>query len=238
MSTAPRPTRKQRDDERRAAAAAAKLALAKTARRRRWLLIGGVAVAVVAVVAVIVVAVSRTSGPSAAPAALPSVAAAPAGGNPPWSAPKVPDENIAAADLRLLSAEGTALHFHAHLDLLVNGAPVSVPALLGINESTQMISEMHTHDTSGVIHIEAPDASRRYVLGQLFVEWGVRLDTSHLGALTTGPTKTLVAYVNGKPVTGDPAQIELSAHKQITLVYGDAGATPQVAASYAFPAGE
>ena len=237
MNTSSRPTKKQRDDERRAAAAAAKLALARAARRRKIMLVGAVAVAVAIVTTLIVVGVTRSSHPSTT-ATLPTPVAATGGGTPPWPAPVSPDDNISSAGLRLLKQEGTALHFHAHLDVRVNGTAVPVPADLGINTKTQMISEMHTHDSSGVIHIEAPDASRRYVLGQLFDEWGVRLDASHIGGLAAGTGKTLVAYVNGKPVTGDPAQIELTAHEQITLVYGDAGATPSVAASYAFPAGE
>jgi hypothetical protein len=238
VSATSRPTKKQRDDERRAAAAAAKLALAKSARRRKILLGGVVAIVVAIVTALVVAGLTRPSHQSAHGSALPNPVEAPGGGNPPWSAPVDPDAKITGAELRLLNQEGTALHFHAHLDVLINGAAVPVPADLGINVKAQKISEMHTHDASGVIHIEAPDDTRRYVLGQLFAEWGVRLDASHVGDLATSSNKTLVAYVNGKPVTGDPAQIELTAHEQITLVYGDKGTTPNVASSYKFPAGE
>lgn len=239
MAMASRPTKRQREEQRRAAAEAAKAAMAQAARRRRFMVVGGAAVAIVAVVIVVIfVVANRPSTTPSSTAPLPTPAPAAGGGNPPWPAPSNPDANVAAAGLRLLSQEGAALHFHSHLDILVNGAPVAVPSGIGINEATQKISEMHTHDTTGVIHIEAPDTSHRYALGQLFAEWGVRLDATHLGALTTGAGKTLVAYVNGKPVQGDPARIELTPHEQLTLVYGDAGATPKVASSYSFPQGE
>ena len=207
MSTGPRPVKKRRDDERRAAAAAAKLTLAKAGRRRKIRLIGVVAAAVVLVTVLIVVGVTGSSHRSTSAAALPTPVAATGGGIPPWPAPASPDGHIVGADLRLLDQEGTALHFHAHLDIAINGAAVPVPADLGINVKTQKISEMHTHDATGVIHIEAPDTTRRYVLGQLFAEWGVRLNATHIGALATSPGKTLVAYVDGKPVGGDPAGI-------------------------------
>jgi hypothetical protein len=225
--------KKQRDAERRAAAEAAKRSLAKAQRRKIIIFTAAAAVAVAVTVLVIV----TVGGSPRHATALPAPVAAPGGGVPPWSAPATPDANVVGAGLRLLTQEGTALHFHDHLDILVNNSPVPVPADLGINVKSGRLSEMHTHDTTGVIHIEAPDTTRRYVLGQLFVEWGVRLDTDHIGDLATSNTKTLTAYVNGKPVTGDPAQIELTPHEELTLVYGDATATPHVASSYAFPPG-
>lgn len=111
-----------------------------------------------------------------------------------------------------------------------------MPANLGIDLRAGVLSELHTHDTSGVLHVEAPDTGRRYLLGQLFSEWNVRLDAAHLGGLTAGTARTLTAYVDGKQVTGEPARIELRAHREIALVFGGAGAKG-VPSRYTFPAG-
>lgn len=133
--------------------------------------------------------------------------------------------------------EGTAAHFHAHLDIFVGGRVVPVVAGVGINQSTGVMSELHTHDTSGVLHVESPVKDQRYVLGQLFDEWDVRLDGTHLGGLVNGSGKTLTVYVDGKPVNGNPARIELLAHREIALVYGTSGQKANVPSSYNFPEG-
>ncbi len=111
-----------------------------------------------------------------------------------------------------------------------------MPAGIGIASST--ISELHTHQPDGVIHIEAPDNTRTYTLKQLFGEWDVALSADRIGGLVAGNGKTLTAYVDGKQVTGNPADIELVAHREIALVYGSPNATGNIPSKYAFPAGE
>jgi hypothetical protein len=154
----------------------------------------------------------------------------------PWAAPADATAGAKAAGLKVSSMEGTANHFHPHLDVIVNGKKVAVPANIGIDQGSGSMSELHTHDASGVLHIEAP-AHRRYILGQFFNEWGVRLDAHGIGGFKTGAGKTLTAYVDGKKVTVNPASIELKEHSEIALVYGDKSASVKVPDSYDFPEG-
>ena len=49
--------------------------------------------------------------------------------------------------------------------------------------------------------------------------------------------RALRLYVNGRQGSGDAATLVLAAHQEMALVYGDAGATPQVPSSYDFPSG-
>lgn len=156
---------------------------------------------------------------------------------PSWPRPDDTAARARAIGLSVAPMEGTARHFHSHLDLLVDGRPVPVPAGLGIAPAGQEMSELHTHDATGVLHIEAPTTGRRYTLGQLFTEWNVRLDATDLGGLKTGSGRTLTAYVDGRRQTGDPASIELTPHREIALVYGPAGARPKVPAVYRFTSG-
>ncbi len=226
--------------DRQARIAAAREAAARAerqARMRRLGLDGGIAVVVVAIIVGTALYVSNRGSTSAAKAALPNPPAATGTALPPWPAPADPTAGINRAGLRSGASEGTAEHFHSHLDIFVDGKRTPVPAELGINTTTGVLSELHTHDPTGVLHIEAPDTKHRFVLGQLFTEWGVRLDATQVGGLTATGGKTLRAYVNGKQVSGDPARIELTPHREIALVYGPAGQHVQVPARYAFPAG-
>jgi hypothetical protein len=157
---------------------------------------------------------------------------------PPWPAPADALAGARAAGLSIAPMEGSVSHFHAHLDVIVNGKPVPVPANIGISQTEQALSEMHTHDERGVIHLESPTNKKRFILGQFFDEWQVKLTATSIGGLKTDAGHTLTVYVDGKQQTGDPASIELVAHREITLVYGPAGAKVNVPKSYTFQSGE
>jgi hypothetical protein len=129
-----------------------------------------------------------------------------------------------------LPREGTVLHIHQHLDLYVNGAKITLPALVGIDIPLQFITEVHTHDTTGIIHVESP-VQRTFTLGQLFGEWGVKLTASCVGRYC-GPLKW---WVNGQRVTGDPSQLILRSHQEIAIAEGPPPLI--VPKSYGFPPG-
>ncbi len=143
---------------------------------------------------------------------------------------------LRAIGLPALSAEGSALHIHQHLDIIVNGTPADVPAGIGINETARFISPLHTHDETGVIHVESDDV-RDFTLGDFFDVWGVRLTTKCVGGYCSDRTKTLKIFSNGKPVGGDPRALVLKSHQEIALVYGQARAARSVPSSYRFAPG-
>jgi hypothetical protein len=117
-----------------------------------------------------------------------------------------------------LGSEGTVEHIHQHLDIFVDGKHVTVPALIGIYDS-QYITELHTHDTSGVMHVESP-VKRNFTLGQFFGVWGVRLDSNCIGGYCKPKTPWRV-YVNGLNQPGNPAELVLKKHQEIAMVIGD-----------------
>lgn len=170
-----------------------------------------------------------------------AAAPAPAGGAPPWHAPSDPLARTRAAGLRPERREQLAYHVHAHLDVFVNGRPVTVPAGIGINirdpgvhsatDATHgrsyggirlcarpCISPLHTHDNTGVLHTESPTPTPNR-LGQFFVEWGVRLSRSCVGGYCR-PQAPIAIFVNGKLYNGDPRSIELADHSEIAVVVG------------------
>ena len=96
---------------------------------------------------------------------------------------------------------------------------------------------MHSHDTSGVIHIESP-VQRQFSLGEFFSEWGVSLSADNIGALHEADGKTVRAYVNGTLRTGNQAAIIFAPHDQIALIYGVPRAGETIPAHFDFPRGE
>ncbi|AXJ09884.1 hypothetical protein [Arthrobacter sp. PM3] len=147
-------------------------------------------------------------------------------------------ERIKAAGLPVLNMEGAAEHFHAHLDVFVDGKPVAVPADIGFSFSAagqpDGISALHTHDESGIIHIEAPAAGDTYTLGQILTEWGVLDGTGKPGTAHSGISDWTVA-VNGAKQDGPAQAVVLKAHDEIVLFHGTA--PDPLPATFTFPAG-
>ena len=139
----------------------------------------------------------------------------------------------------LLPAEGNVLHIHEHLDIFSEGKHVGVPALIGIKVKSgnqPEFAELHTHDATGVIHLESTRA-QAFSLGQFFGVWGVYLAKNCVGGLCS-PPGAFTAYVNGKqvPANADLDRLVLEQHDEITLVYGTPPA--KIPSSYNWPAGE
>jgi hypothetical protein len=99
------------------------------------------------------------------------------------------------------------------------------------------LAPLHTHQQDGIIHIEN-SVPATFVLGQFFVEWGVRLTADCIGGSCAGNGKELAFFVNGKKFTGDPASIVLHKHDEIAIEYGDTGKLPAPPSSYDFSSGE
>jgi len=154
-------------------------------------------------------------------------------GPAPWNAAldTLPDR-LKPLGLNALTTEGEVVHIHQHLDIYVNGKKVTVPSQIGIYDG-QFLTELHTHDASGIMHVESP-TKRTFDLAQFFGVWGVRLTPSCVGGYCKELTPWRL-YVNGRPYQGDPRALELKAHQEIAIVIGT---PPKVIPSkYKFPAG-
>ncbi len=225
-------------EQRKQKAAGAMTEAATGERRRRIATIAALGSAGLIGVAIIAVAVIVSGGQTGTTVVgeLPNPPAADGTAMPPWPAPADSAPFIKAAGLRA-GPMGVAQHYHAHVDVLVNGAPVPVPAQIGIVPSGAM-SGLHTHEPNGVLHVEAPEPTSRFTLGQFFAQWNVRLTPTQIGGLTAAGGNVLKAYVDGTQVNGDPAAIELAPHQQIALVYGPTDANVNVPSTYTFADGE
>ena len=106
-------------------------------------------------------------------------------------------------------------------------------ALIGIDPVARVISPLHTHDQSGVVHIEA-ETPADFTIGQFFSEWAVRLTNDCVGGYCK-PRVPWRVVVNGQDWTDDPNNIVLHGHDEIALVIGSPPA--DVPASFAFRQG-
>lgn len=215
---------------------------ARRAHAGRWwsLAATGVVAAFLAVVVISAMKAGGRSGPELADTALsnpPATATVGRDTAPPWSVPHDASAAVRAAGLPMLDSEGAVEHIHAHLDVLVDGRPVSVPTDIGIDRRRGTISPLHTHDASGVIHIESP-VRRQFSLGEFFTEWDVSLSDNNIGALRTAGGKALRVFVNGIPRTGNPAAITFGPHDEIAVIYGAIRPGETVPSKFDFPVGE
>jgi hypothetical protein len=130
--------------------------------------------------------------------------------------------------------EYSTLHVHSHVAIFYDGKQMQVPQYIGFapNPAGGCLYWIHTHDGSGIIHLEAPDLSPPqggpYTLGMLFDIWGQPLQRDDVAGLTG----LVTAYVNGEKYDGDLRAIALRAHQQIVLEIGTPSVPPP---NYAFP---
>jgi hypothetical protein len=234
--------------DRKARAAAARKA-AQAAEKRRRVVVTSAAVAVVVVVVGVLIGVSLAGGGDSDNG---TVSSGSSGGGqsanvgkatkPPWPAPTGPaaDKAIASSGLKAFGQEMLDYHIHAHLDVIDDGKPVTVPPGIGYvyDDSGQPkgLTSLHTHQTDGIIHIEAQKPVD-YRLGQFFKEWAVPLSAKCVGALCADSTHTLGVYVNGKKVSGDPNDVVIHKHDEIAVIYAKKGSSVKPPSSFDFPSG-
>ncbi len=130
--------------------------------------------------------------------------------------------------------EQLLFHIHAHLDIIINGVYFLVPSQIGIPGNC--FFWLHTHDESGIIHIESP-VNRDYTLGQFFDIWNKKLNNDQIFNYVANANNPLTVYVNGTKVPNGTnyRDIKLHAHDEIAIVYGLPPST--IPSSYKFPQG-
>jgi hypothetical protein len=142
---------------------------------------------------------------------------------PPWK-PEYAHlpERVKAIGLPPVGKE--TFHIHAMLHIYVNGLLSPVPADVGIEVSKQHETSLHTHDSTGIIHMET---NHRYpfTLGDFFSVWGVKLGPAQVGGLTGLGGDHLHFYLNGKTLA-DPGAYVMRNGDSIVIGYGPGNSFP------------
>jgi hypothetical protein len=215
-------TRKQRREQARTERKALEAAEQASTVRRKRLTVIGVPLGALAVAAVIALIATSGGGKSVhvtgagASAGLQATSA-------PW-APEYAGLQTRLAALNLPAGMDGAYHVHAALRVYVDGKQVPVPANVGIEPEAGSMASLHTHDTSGVIHIEASE-KYPFTLGQFFTIWGVKFTSTQLGSYVAHAGNGLTVYASGKPVS-NPAGYVMNPHDDIVVGYGKPGSFP------------
>ena len=205
------------------------------ARRKRLIQIG--TGAAVVVVAAIIAVVALSSGGSSK-----SKGQTPTGVSPqglqespgPWP-PEYSKLPQRLAAMQLPQTSDVIFHIHANMEVYTDGKRQTVPSQVGIDQTHQLLASLHTHDTSGVIHMEAVQPYP-FKLGQFFNVWGVKLTQTQLGDYHVGNGLVLQVWVNGKQVKSFVNYV-MKPHDRIVVGFGKPGSFP-TKNNFKFPAGE
>jgi hypothetical protein len=228
-------SRKEQKEKAKAERLAREEAERRESSRKRTLQIGGAAAAVVVVAAVVVILAmgggdggggsdSGSGGIKSSPDSVPAGATVGIKDTPPPWQPNPTDltQRVEAMGLPPVGAE--TFHLHAWLHVYVDGKAQTVPLNIGVDPATQTLAALHTHDSEGIIHMEA-DQEFDFTLGQFMAVWGVAFAKDRLGSLTPKGDKQLQVYLNGKRVS-DPVNVVMPEHGNLVIGYGKQGSFP------------
>jgi hypothetical protein len=218
--------RQERLERERAAAAAA-------GRRRRLQIGGGVGILAVIVAVLVVVIVSSGGGSNNSSTASTASSSRSGGtvgdqsgvniGSAPWK----PEYSFLAQRLSSFNfpqQTDVGYHVHAQLNVYIDGKQTTVPANVGIDPQGRFISPIHTHDTSGVVHMESTKFYP-FTLGEFMNVWGVFFSKNQLGGYKAGNGNVLQLWVNNKQIA-DPVNYQMKPHDVMILGYGKPGSFP------------
>jgi hypothetical protein len=114
----------------------------------------------------------------------------------------------------------SAYHKHALISIYKNGQRLGFPDGIGrVHAGCYHAYEMHVHDATGIVHIEA-DVAKQFKLGQWFSLWQQPLGATNTAGLP-GPVRFYVIE-NEKitPWLGEPKDIDIKPHREILIVTG------------------
>jgi hypothetical protein len=93
---------------------------------------------------------------------------------------------------------------------------------------------LHTHDVSGVIHVESPTV-RTYTLGQFL---GCGSPRAALVATAPPATGGCGSTSTVRPTRADPTTMPLASHQELVVAFGTAAQLPSpIPSAYRFPPG-
>jgi hypothetical protein len=147
---------------------------------------------------------------------------------PAWNAWVAPPNRATVSGVGCLVSE--EFHRHSLVSIYKDGVRLGLPENIGRSGCAY---ELHTHDVSGVVHIET-DVPKKFTLGQFFALWNQPLGANGTAGLGAPVRFYVIENEKLTRYTGDPAALELVAHREIVII---AGTAPTVLPKYRWPAG-
>ena len=139
------------------------------------------------------------------------------------TADSINDDLLTIDGIECAEAEQFAFHIHTQFNITINNQSYPIPAGIGIIPNN-CIYWMHTHDESGLIHIESP-IKKEFTLGQFLDIWNrfKSSDTVVQYITNNNINGTILVYINGTQMNNstDQRDIELKDRGNITLIISD-----------------
>ena len=129
-----------------------------------------------------------------------------------------PQAALGPGHVRCNFLEQSAVHYHVAVRLHFEEQTRAVPARTGIKPAC--LYWVHTHDRSGIVHIEAPAEHGKDVfhLADLFAISRAPLDSTQVGNHLLTPDEKLTVYVEGERWNGEPGEVPFVEHQTIDVV--------------------
>ena len=140
-------------------------------------------------------------------------------------------KNMQVAGLPTLSKPGTVFRARQHIDIVINGKMVFIPANIGITDT--FVSPLHTKDQSGILYVESPK-KEDFTLGQFFTQWGILLTDKCIGTYCEDADHSFVVGVNGIKIA-NPQNHILQNEEEIEIWLGPSNQSPGLIKKYPFP---
>jgi len=118
-------------------------------------------------------------------------------------------------DLCVNHGSTISMHIHPIVLITINGEAQIIPADIGIDASC--MKAVHTHDTSGKLHIEYP-RQESFTLGDFFANWGEVFKENQILDKKTNIQHELKMLVNGKEST-EFENLLLQDNQRIEIIY-------------------
>jgi hypothetical protein len=111
-----------------------------------------------------------------------------------WMFNNVGYSDVPASEINIGGHQNIALHIHSDLEIVIDGEEYFIPGNIGVGND--YMRPLHTHDSSGEIHIEGP-YKRDFIIGEFFEIWGETFSSECIFDYCTDNGE-LKMYVNGR----------------------------------------
>jgi hypothetical protein len=118
----------------------------------------------------------------------------------------------------------TTFHIHPSLEINISGENMTIPANIGV--SPTCMNSLHTHDDTGLIHVEAPE-KRDFTLADFFAVWNKEFSRNQILDAKVDANTEIVMTVNGTP-SNEYENLVLKDGDKIVISYQKKGAAVNI----------
>lgn len=127
------------------------------------------------------------------------------------------NNKIASNELRdkCVIHEGLGMHIHPNLKIMIEAEQYPVPGDIGVSDDC--MKPLHTHDTTGKLHVEYPE-THDFTLKDFFAVWNKPFSKDQILGVQAGEGHVIVMTVDGQP-SGEYENLVLKDNQQIIISF-------------------